>query len=114
MVILHLRAHLIGNQYIKKEKRESLYLSSVPHCEALVLPISVERTTQKPHAEHICTFITPSTHVLRYDCAYTIHMASTVVSFLTEIEIYQISQCQERAFSNAFKLCPQTSPQSLG
>lgn len=36
-----------------KKKRESRYLLSVPLIEALVQPISVERTAQKPHADDI-------------------------------------------------------------
>ena len=34
--------------YYKKEKRGSLYLLLVPRIEALALPITVERATQKP------------------------------------------------------------------
>ena len=36
-----------------KKKRESHYLLPVLLLEALELPISVERTTQKPHAEYV-------------------------------------------------------------
>lgn len=32
--------------------RECHHLMSVPHIEALELPFSIERTTQKPHAEY--------------------------------------------------------------
>ena len=41
--------------FIFRFKREILYLLPVPHSEAFALPISVERATQKPHADMYIT-----------------------------------------------------------
>ena len=76
--------------------RESRTLS-VPLSEALELPISVERTMCRASRKYM--------HLIDLDALapwsgrnYIFTKASTIVSFLTEIEIFQVSESQERAF----------------
>ena len=57
------------------------------------MPIEVGQATQKPHAEYDITNQLKISW-LRY---MHIHKASTVATVLTPIEIFQISECQERA-----------------
>ena len=57
-----------------KKKRGSLFLSLVPHAEALALPLVVERATQKPTQN----MLLPKTANLHIQ-----HWASTVASSLT-------------------------------
>ena len=85
------------NWCIKKKCARTLLLP-VPLVEALVMPIAVERTTQKPHAEYVIMHQRPTLSRPLLAEYKHIHKASTVVSFLTAIEIYQISTSQERAF----------------
>ena len=66
----------------------------VPRIEALVLPIGVERATQKPHAEYAIQ-TQHNAHALCCIRILHIHKASIVASFLTPIEIYQIPMRQE-------------------
>lgn len=42
---------MLSDSLILQEKRESPYSLLVPRFEALVLPLGVERATQKPHAD---------------------------------------------------------------
>ena len=58
------------------------------------LPIGEERTTQKPHAEYDIQCHT--TLQALYSDTIHIHKASTIASFLTPIEIFQIPNRQER------------------
>ena len=60
------------------------------------MPIGVERATQKPHADMQVN------RVVQHDCIWHIQKASTVAAVLTPIEIFQISNRQERALVNAF------------
>ena len=55
------------------------------------MPIGVERATQKPHADMQVN------RVVQHDCIWHIQKASTVAAVLTPIEIFQISNRQERA-----------------
>lgn len=88
--------------YIKRESARALLLP-VPHLEALELPIGVERTTQKPHAEYV--IIAAETRVPAATEYTYPTKASTAVSSLTPIEIFQIPKCQERASSKRFLIC---------
>ena len=80
------------------EKSVGVLQSPVPRTEALALPISVERATQKPTP--IC--ISHHRHTL-YTIRYTSGLVtthpwtSTVASFLTEIETCEISVRQEQS-----------------
>lgn len=58
------------------------------------LPIGVERATQKPHAEYDIQRYT--TLQALYSDIIHIHKTSTIASSLTPIEIFQISNRQER------------------
>ena len=61
------------------------------------MPIKVERTEQKPHADY----------------KHKPHKAPITVSSLTLIEILQISGCQERASDKRLKKYVSVSPARL-
>ena len=82
--------------------RESRTLS-VPLSEALELPISVERTMCRASRKYM--------HLIDLDALapwsgrnYIFTKASTIVSFLTEIEIFQVSESQEREGVSKYSL----------
>lgn len=96
--------NLIGDVMLVYKKAWELYLKSVPLFEALELPNSVERTTQKPHAEYVYNRTTARARALPdKDFTYP-QLQFIVASFLTEFsEIFQVSKSQEGASSNAFQ-----------
>lgn len=79
-----------------QKKRESLYLLLVTLFEALDCPSLYERATQRPHANMYMHISYVHTHECHAQNTYP-QKTSTVASFLTVIEIFQISKSQERA-----------------
>ena len=70
------------------------------------MPIGVERTTQKPHAE----YDNRQMHLLKCIWVYTYpHKLSTVVSFLTPTESCEVPSRQERASSKRFLILTRPS-----
>lgn len=73
-----------------KKMREDSYLLSVPLSEALELPIGVERTAQKPHAEYTHPLSGRHSRAAPMQRRTYPHKTSIAVSSLTPIEIFQI------------------------
>ena len=76
----------------------------VPLSEALVLPISVERANLQSLTRKYATRPHPTlTRKVRTECTYPLRHLP-FAAFLTEIEIYQISDSQEERQVNAFHM----------
>ena len=92
-----------------KRKAQGLYLLPVPQLEAFALPGFVERTTQRPRANMHHN----PTRCSRIHAGLTnihIHKGVRRCPFLTNPESCEVSNCQERALSNAFQYLSASRP----
>ena len=79
------------------------YLLPVPHSEALELPISVERANLQSLTQNMIRQQPMLAHCQPVDDYYSYSLWHLLfATFLTEIEVFQVSSCQERASSKRF------------
>ena len=90
------------------------YLLPVPQLEALELPIGVERANLQSLTQNMIRQQPMLAHCQPVDEDYSYsHWHLLFATFLTEIEIFQVSSCQERASSKRFPKCLCRIPPAL-